>query len=580
MKLDAKNANIEDILDVKCIYSIPDYQRPYSWTKGQIEELLEDIESAMVQDANHFLGTIMLNTSEMEKHGIIEIIDGQQRITTILIMLYVILEKYNLQRFKEQKNIDNRKSILKARLAFTDDDGEIIDDKLILGEANKKFFKEFIVESYNLGNSKKQEIIKSYKQDNLYKYNKAIVDGYNCISKYFDDKIALLSDLKAYEIIKQYQTLLLKKLEIVKIVVEDDADAFLIFETLNDRGLSLTSVDLIKNKLFKNCASNSKFDEIKAMWTDMLNNLDDGNEVKKYIRHYWMSKYDYVTIGNLFKECRKHVENDFIKSKQFIEELKKYSRYYSTIRNPHNGVIENKKLIKALLDMNQLSFDLTHPILISAFRTFDNENDIFKITRLCSNFMIRYISIMKEKPSKIEKKICEVAKALSMENVESLFKELAPDNLFMDKVESLNVNYQSYSTYYMLTEYEESLHTNEPWRTTGRDTITVEHILPQTVKKDEDDGKYWIKQFGSIEECEVWRNRLGNLSLLGTGGQGKAKNKDFEYKKSVYKENTDMFSTKQLLDYDHWNKENLIDRQKKMAGKFVEIFTLDINKIK
>lgn len=197
-----------------------------------------------------------------------------------------------------------------------------------------------------------------------------------------------------------------------------------------------------------------------------------------------------------------------------------------------------------------------------------------------SNFMIRYISIMKEKPSKIEKRICEVAKSLTMEKVEDLFKELAPDNLSKDKVETLNVNYQSYSTYYMSTEYEETLHTNEPWISTGRESITVEHILPQSVKDDNIHGQYWISQFGSIEECEVWMNRLGNLTLLGNGGQGKAKNKLFDDKKKVYREHTDMFSTKQLLEYNDWNKDNIRKRQKLMAESYVDIFTLNINEIK
>lgn len=580
MNIDAKSRNIEEILVSDCFYVIPDYQRPYSWTKNQIEELMDDIERAIHTNSNHFFGTIMLNTANIDNDKIMEVIDGQQRMTTIIIILYVLLEEYNLQRFINQVSLTNRKSKLKEKLAYTDDDGEIIEDKLTLGEVNKVFFKEYIINSYNLGKGKKDEIIRDFKGDKRYKLNKPIIDAYNIIKTYFDEKISNLSDDDAYLLLKDYQNFILRKLEIVKIEVKDDADAFLIFETLNDRGLALSSVDLIKNKLFKNCSSVEDFNDIKILWSDMISNLEDGNDTKKYIRHYWMSKYEHVTAQNLFKACRNYVRNDYIKSRNLIKELKEYSRYYAAIKNPHGGLIENKKLRKVLDDMNQLNFDLTHPILIAAFRTFESEEDIYIIAKLCINFLVRYISIMKEKPTKIEKKISEVARRLTIEELQLLFNELAPDNLFKDKLETLNVNYQSYFTYYILSEYEASLHKNEPWKTTGRDSITVEHILPQTIKDNNIDGQYWISQFNSIDDCMVWQNRLGNLTLLGNGGQAKAGNKSFLNKKCVYKEYTDMLSTKKLLDYNDWNKDTLTKRQKNMAEAYLDIFTLDVNKIR
>ena len=186
---------------------------------------------------------------------------------------------------------------------------------------------------------------------------------------------------------------------------------------------------------------------------------------------------------------------------------------------------------------------------------------------------------MKQKPSKIEKIICEIAQNLTVNKLIEEFNRLAPDSVFKSSVETLSVSYQSYFTYYMLSEYEAYLHVNEPWKTTGRDEITVEHILPQTIKEENSYGQYWISRFGDKDNCKVFESRLGNLTLLGNGGQAKAGNKDFISKKEVYKEYTDMFSTKELLDYNEWNEDKLKERQTKMANAYIHIFSLDLNKI-
>ena len=146
------------------IYIIPDYQRIYSWNKSQVEELLEDIDIGISNSSNHFFGTMMLNVSRKEKEGIIEIIDGQQRFTTITMILYSILEMYNLPRFANIEKISGRICTLNNKLAKTNDDGEIVDNKLTLGDGNKEFFKEYIIESLN-DNIKKENIISHYKKE-------------------------------------------------------------------------------------------------------------------------------------------------------------------------------------------------------------------------------------------------------------------------------------------------------------------------------------------------------------------------------------------------------------------------------
>lgn len=578
MNLHADSTNIDSLLK-EYTYIVPDYQRVYSWNKLQVDELLEDIDMGIGNGSDHFFGAMMLNVGRKKKEGKIEIIDGQQRFTTVIMLLYAILEMYNLPRFSHMENIGGRMHTLSGKLAEKNDDGQIIAKKLTLGDGNKQFFESYIIDSLN-NNIEKEKIIFEYKKQNKYNINKKIIESYEVIKDYFIGAINSRTNEGAYELLKNYQSYILKSLEIVRIEVEEDADAFLIFETLNDRGLALSSVDLIKNTLFKNCANSSEFESIKEKWTSMISNLDDINEVKKYIRHYWISKQKYVSTQNLFKEYRGYVNSDFDKSKEIINELHKYSKFYYALSNPRSGYFSDEKLISTLECMNKFKFDLTHPILISTYIKYQNEIILYKTTKLCLNFLIRYISISKGKPTAIEKKIGEIAVNSNQKEISDLFIENSDNNELKDTLRSMNLNYKSYLAYYCLVEYEKILHKNEPWRSTGRTDITVEHILPQTIKSEDEHGEYWISSFKGEENCKLYQNRLGNLTLLGKVPQNKGKNYNFNIKKDVYKKFTDMFSTKELIEYTVWNRESIENRQNKMAETLCSVLTLDISNIK
>lgn len=581
MKIDAHGRKIREILERKICYEIPDYQRPYSWTKDEIDDLFTDLDSAVDTANNHFFGAVVFNTERKETDQVVEVIDGQQRLTTLMLIFYSIRTIYSEERFNSEKGILTRRANVENLLEFLDDDGEVIGLKLKLGEANREFFKSYIVDAWNKNDDEKELVKKEFKNKNNLKVNKPIIDAYGHICSVLHDKIKSLSNTQSYTYLKKYHNCLLDKFEVVEIEVENDVDAFLIFETLNDRGLELSSVDLIKNKLFKNCSVSKEFEIVKEKWIKVLGIIDDAKEVKKFIRHYWISKHCFVSAPSLFKEVRDYVENDYVKSKEIVEDLYKLSRYYDSLRNPNDKFLSSKKLIEVLEEMRALNFDLNYPILLSAFNRYPNDEEkIYKIAKLTLNFLIRYISVLKRKPSAIEKIFGELARELDIDKVGKELNKYAKDSEFENAIKSLYVKTTSYSTYYLLVEYEKSLHINEKWISPGRKNVTIEHILPQTISEKNDYGKKWIKAFEDCDESyELYINALGNLTLLGQSGQNKASNKFFDDKKEVYKKHTDMFITKELLEIDKWDAENIKKRQSKMAEKFKDIFTLDIEKI-
>lgn len=578
MEIKADGKKLEDILKESVTFVIPDYQRPYSWNKNNIEDLFNDLEEVINLDNNHYFGAFVFNM-EKENEQIIEVIDGQQRLTTVIIFLYVLLYLYNLDEYKNEKGVAHRFSKLKEYLEFLDNDGEIIGIKLQLGEANNEFFKEFIVEGWNKERAQKETIVSEFKDKAKYNASKTIKETYDFIL----DKILLsitgLDSNDGIGKIKEYHDTLLGKFEVVEIRVKQDADAFLIFETLNDRGLALSSVDLIKNKLFKHCAGHHNFSEIKEKWIKMIESLDDISLVKKYLRHYWISKYEHTSSQGLFKSFRDKVNratkgSDM--SKTLISDLYKMSIYYQTLNSPNNGVIGSNKLINVLIDMNALKFDLMHPIILSGFRHFkDDEDKLYKLSKLCLNFLIRYISFMKQSPGGIEKIVGDLSRELKTDIsiISDRFKEIAKDSEFKEAVKNYTAKSRGNLAYYVLTEYEKTLHTNEDWVAPTRSSVTLEHVLPQTIENTE-----WVNDF-TKDEHDIYVNRLGNLTLLGPKGQGKARNYKFNKKKDVYKLDTDMKITQELCKYNKWTKKIIDKRQNLIAEKLVDIFTLDIDKL-
>ena len=426
MKISAQGKNLRKIFEEKVTYEIPDYQRPYSWTKDEIEDMFADLNAVINSDNNHYFGAFVFN-EEKRTDNVIEVIDGQQRLTTVAIFLYVLRYLYSMEKFRNVEGVEHRRNKLKEYLEFLDEDGQMVGSKLKLGELNNEFFEEYIVHDWNKSIEEKEDTVKKFKALDKYNASRQIKEAYEYSINRILKQIKDLDPNMAIKEIKEIHDALLKSLEVVEIVVEQDADAFLIFETLNDRGLELSSVDLIKNRLFKNCSNYMDFNELKEKWVNMIRIVD--TSVKKYLRHFWIANYDYVTHQGLFKEVRNKAET-YEFSKNLIKELHDLAPYYDALNNPSSDSFSSKKLKKVLEDMNKLNFDLTHPILIAGIHRFKNdEASLYKLARLCLNFLIRYITIMKEKPSQIEREIGLLAKSLrkngDISEVSLKFKDFA-----------------------------------------------------------------------------------------------------------------------------------------------------------
>lgn len=581
--MDAENQTIRDLLGKYCFY-IPDYQRSYSWKSENIDEFLDDLFNVIHSgqaDARHFLGAITMAKRDGHQDTV-DLIDGQQRMTTIFLFLYVILGEYRSTRFADKAT--GRADELLRKLAYLNDDGERTGSRLVLGEFNREFFEEFVIDGHKKGDDDREQIKATYQAKHAFSQNQAIYDAYNKMKLMIEERLdCCQSEDDAYEYLKALHICVLDRVEIVTMLVEEEADAFLIFETLNDRGLALSAVDLIKNKLFQTFASHpDEFEQLKSSWEEMCDNIDNKDDLKKFLLHYWRARKGFTSPQSLYKTCRDYISTKgFEEAKRIVNELKYLSTYYNGFCNPMGEYPwRNRELKVTLEDMKKMRYDLAHPILLSAIYKYpNNEDELAKVAKLCLNFLIRYISVMKGKPTSVEKEISQLARQedFSIEVLQDSFAAKAPDGQFRDQLLTMTMPHTQPLTHYLLCVYEsDGCGRKEIWTTPGRGNNTVEHILPQTVKASTESGQYWLSQFGSLENCETYKDRLGNYAFLTKEAQSKALNKDFSFKKTVYSNETDMKLTQELAVCDDWNLSEINRRQERMADVWVKSISFSL----
>lgn len=458
--MDAENQSVRDLLGKYCFH-VPDYQRSYSWNSENIDEFLDDLFNVVHStqaDARHFLGAVTMAKRD-EQHDAVDLIDGQQRMTTIFLFLYVILGQYRSARFADKAT--GRADELLRKLAYLNDDGERTGSRLVLGEFNRAFFDDFIIDGHNKSDEDREHIKSSYQAKHEFAQNQAIYDAFNKMKLMVEERLdCCQSEEDAYDYLKALHICVLDRFEIVTMIVEEEADAFLIFETLNDRGLALSAVDLIKNKLFQIFATHpGEFEQLKSAWEEMCDNIENKDDLKKFILHYWRAYKGFTSPQSLYKTYRDYVAtNGFEEAKKIVLDLKKLSVYYNGFCDPMGEYPwKNKELKTTLEDMKKMRYDLTHPILLAAIGKYPNDEASWaKVAKLCLNFLIRYISVLKNKPTSVEKEISQWAcdPNFGLDMLRDNFASKAPDGQFRDQLLSLTMPHTLPLTHYLLCVYE------------------------------------------------------------------------------------------------------------------------------
>jgi len=573
--------------DQNSFYVIPDYQRPYSWDEENINDFWEDITKAYEnKDDNYFLGSFIL-IKRKDLNGF-EIVDGQQRLTTITIFFSVLrdlLANHNENEIAQKIQNEFIKKENKYRLLARAED-RMVFENIVLEKIGS-------LKNYNNSNLRQQ-------------YKKAI----ELFSIYLEDKEQEVEGKseKFINYVKNLYEYLLNEVFVIIVVAKDIASAYTIFETINQRGKELNVQDLLKNYLLKKLQdevarhnsqypnSQKDFEEEKrsllAIWQS-IENKDEDIDMEGLLNYHRTAILATNPKKDLFKEITNYIRDKNVSVNDFMLDWQKSVDAYLSLYMGKDFEALNdttKKILSLLWEMNH-----THwiSVLISARRANMEVGDfqtlVFEIEKMYSLFWISgYNSVKVKYPTwTLIREYINQGKDII--EIKEYIKEIMASNSvsrhFNEEIQS--DCYGKRWCRYVLAKYENSLADNTIIKQFNFDIIQIEHILPQTMEAD-----YWASRFTEDEHDQLV-NKLGNLTLLAGGSKEKnksknqtASNKPYDQKLKVYsgealKDGLSAFNmTQELTKYKEWTSKAIAERQKLMVEKLKDVWQITEDDIK
>jgi uncharacterized protein with ParB-like and HNH nuclease domain len=540
-------------------YKIPPFQRDYSWEEEHWEDLWQDILETLKPEGEpaHYMGYLVLQSQDDKSF---DVIDGQQRLTTLsLIVLAVLKGLKNLidNNINAEQNQRRMEQIRSTYLGYLDPITLVSHSKLILNRNNDNYFQTYLLP---LGYLPKRGFKVS--EHNLRK-------AFEWFDKQLQDYLKRINEDKGIALAKFVENMS-DKLFFTVISVTDELNAYKVFETLNARGVRLSSTDLLKNYLFSVLhKENQHPNELKVLenrWENMVGRL--GSEsFPDFLRVHWNSRHTFVRQTDLFKTIRRKINNDRVEVFKLLRNMEEDIETYLAVTQPD----ASDWLASLKNHANKLKLFTVRqplPLILAIARLFKTESNDFEIfMRSCVVISFRYNVIGKQAPNEQERIYNTTAQRVSKGELITLndillaLKPIYPDDEFFkisfaEKIFDTRNSRNARLVRYILCQLEKQL--------SGQDydfessSFNIEHILPQKPETDD-----W-NEF-SDEELDIMTYRLGNMTLLEKTKNQQIANFAYSAKRVVFKESGFKLSQKISEENATWNAERIINRQKQMA---------------
>lgn len=558
--LDTKTVTLDELLGNGKRYKVPLFQRDYSWDKDKWEDLFFDISELNQSAYPHFMGAIVLQTSDGKVY---DIIDGQQRIASLTIFIISIIQLIKNLALKgndADNNNERAKSLIRKYLGDKNPASLMMQPKIELNQTNNDFFHRYIAQF-----EEPSRAVLS-KQDNS---NKLLYQAH----KYFYDKIESKLGSQNGEDIARYLESVADKVKFIQIAVEDELNAYTLFETLNARGVELSSTDLLKNYLFSKVSS-SDLGVLQSEWNQITQTVST-KDFPNYLRYYVNSKSSLVRKNTLYKELRKTITNGQ-EVFALVENLKELSIVYTALQSPTDDIWKNnygnyKELKNRLSELELFKVTQQIPLLLSAYQKLD-EKDFIEVIKICSIISFRYIVIGRLNPNDMERAYNKCAIKVfkgEVSTARDIFGELKSIYVDDDEFENsfsfatIDTRRNKKLAKYILISIENQISAQAYDFETNE--ATIEHILP------ENPIDTWKDNF-SDDEIEKYTYRLGNYTLLESEKNKALGNKHFKEKLPVYQSSAYLLSNS--INYDEWSSRTLQANQEQMAKKAKTIWKI------
>lgn len=546
--LDTSTVSLSDIIGNGKTYTVPPYQRDYSWKKDQWEDLWNDILALSETGNVHYMGSIVLQNMGDKKY---HVIDGQQRFSTLTIIVLAIINKLNSliqQKIKVENNKERVSLLSKKYIGDKDPASLTYSSKLQLNENNNSFFQSNLLVFRPPTNV-----------NTLQDSDKQIWNAYN----YFIEKVnELFSEEKEGEIITNFLNKeVAERLMFIQIIVEDELSAYTVFETLNSRGVGLTVTDLLKNYLFS-ISSKVDLPHIKTKWKKIVDIIGLDN-FPTFLRHYWISKNKLIRQEYLFRAVKESI-TDSPAVIALLDSLEDNARLYKALSNYSDSFWGGHRVIKKRIkELTLFKEKQAYPILIAAYNNL-SEEDFAKVLKLVSTITFRYTVIAKLHTN-LKEDIYNKA-AIKISNKESitiveiaqLIKTLYPsDNDFKNDFASKSISTKRGKKIIRYILFSLENHIGQADYDFEENPGTIEHILP------ENGNENYLAEFPqAIHESVVYR--LGNYTLLEDDKNRACEILPFPDKKIVFA--TSQYELSREIQSNTWSPNSIDLRQDRLAN--------------
>jgi hypothetical protein len=576
-KIDSSDLTLAEIY--KDFYSVPDFQREYVWEETNVEKLLQDVydefydeNNKLTQGGEYFIGSIV---TYKDSDGVFQLIDGQQRLTTSYLILCVIRDLLLELGTEPPATISGQISSVSMDPKTGED---VFRYRLVLQYEDSQGILEII--------AGKPGSVGEVKPETSSVEN--IVDAYKSIREFiqanFDNDVSR---------IKAFAAAITLRVKLIRIVTPNLSSALKLFETINDRGVGLNSMDLLKNLLFMR-TTKDEYSKLKDRWKELIDTLDNKCKEKplRFLRYYILSTHELpsnkreVREDEIYKWFSENQEKTGIQTEplEFVNVLIRYARAYANfVSGKSTQGNENRYLQNIARLSNQAR---QHFILLLAAQGLD-ESLLSRLVSKIENLFFCYL-ITREPTKNFERIFARWSKELRVVKTETdldTFIKKYIDAEMSKRVKDFDfalrelttARIQQYRIRYILARMnqfiDEQARSAEIPLAQYYKSVEVEHILAQNPELQARNS------FDKPEDYDTWKIKLGNLTLLEKSINASISNLPYAAKKDGYKSsqfymtqslvekiqvgvNTKINrATKDLLQFDEWTSDSIQKRQ-------------------
>jgi hypothetical protein len=544
-------------------YRVPAYQRDYSWTEEQWEDLWTDLtELADRPEETHYMGALVVESQSDREFAVI---DGQQRIATLSLLVLAVIGY--LQVLAEAGNEPDanreRAAALRARFIGEKDPASLVEaSKLSLNATDNAFYQDYLVQLRSPLNAR-----------GLPKSNRLLWECFSYFRRQVEAWLGAAAD--GTRLTRLVSEAAGRQLMFIRIVVDNELNAYTVFETLNARGLELSATDLLKNYLFSRLRTSADLDALQRRWSSLMATVHQ-ERFPEFLRYHLQCQLPRVRSQRLFKLVRETVR-DGAGVFALLEALERRAEVFAALFDPQHAYwIERRESAGHVRDLNVLRVRQMTPLVFAAWEKLD-EADFARLMKLLVVVLFRYSAVGGLNTNALEKVFHEAAKGMldgRIRDPAGVFRILRP--IYVDDVRfeqdfarlAPDLSGPGKKLVRYILAHLESDASGRPCDP-DTDPGTVEHVLP------ENPSAAWEADFPR----ETWErsvNRVGNLTWLEPALNRRVGNGDFAVKCEAYRSSAYALS-RQMADTagEAWTPARLDARQAQMARRAVHLWQAD-----